>query len=194
MKNSTILKQILSVFFILTLANIIYSQDSNSTFELDKLFELKVDSIEQKVTLNNWGSDTSYYLHYQINNIATDTLTFKTNTCFYYNHSTLTIGKLVFALNLMGGCYFNSHNVYELAPGESLTEAQWITFFNMNKLEKGDWDATLFVPVVKDDQTTYRVDGRGFVENEQYLVYEGKIKIMNAIIDNRKRKRKKRST
>ena len=127
--------RLLSTLFVLTLAGTTNAQDGNSIVDINKLFELKVDSIEQKVTINKWGTDTSYYLHFQVENITIDTLTFKTNTCFYYNHSTLTVGNLEFDLNPKGGCLFNSHNEYELAPNESFDEAQSITAFKLNKLE-----------------------------------------------------------
>ena len=186
--------RLLSTLFVLTLAGTTNAQDGNSIVDINKLFELKVDSIEQKVTINKWGTDTSYYLHFQVENITIDTLTFKTNTCFYYNHSTLTVGNLEFDLNPKGGCLFNSHNEYELAPNESFDEAQSITAFKLNKLENGDWDATLSVPILQDDDSIFRVDGRGFVENELYLTYSGKVKVMRTVIDNRKRKKKKKST
>ena len=64
----------------------------------------------------------------------------------------------------------------------------------LNKLENGDWDATLSVPILQDDDSIFRVDGRGFVENELYLTYSGKVKVMRTVIDNRKRKKKKKST
>ncbi|MCR9172895.1 MAG: hypothetical protein NXI10_10400 [bacterium] len=184
--------RLLLIFFGLTLVCTVNGQDSTSTIELNKLFEIRVDSIEQKVTINKWGADTSYYLHFQVKNISTDTLTYKTNTCFYYNHSVLNVENLEFDLNPDGGCLFNSHNIYKLSPGEAFSEAQSITAYNyqLNKLKIGEWNSSLSVPLVKDDSTTYRVDGRSFIENQQYLKCENRTKVVKTIVDNSKRKKK----
>lgn len=184
----------LLILFALTLAGTTNAQDNNSVVDMNKLFDLEVDSIEQKVTINKWGTDTTYYLHFQVKNISTDTLTYKTNTCFYYNHSALTVDNLEFDLNPDGGCLFNSHNVYKLAPGATFSEAQWITAYNyqLNKLELGEWNSSLSVPLVKEDSTSYRVDGRSFVENQKYLTCENRIKVVQTKVDNRKQKKKKK--
>lgn len=186
--------RLLSILLVFTLTISVKGQDSTSTNDLNRLFELKVDSIEQRATINRWGTDTSYYLHFQVKNISTDTLTYKTNTCFYYNHSALTVENFEFDLNPNGGCYFNSHNVYILAPGETFSEAQSLTASNypLNKLKIGEWNSSLSVPLVKDDSTTFRVDGREFVENKKHLTYKGKIKIVYTVVDNRKRNKNKK--
>ena len=183
-------------FFILILASTLSAQESNSRVGINTLFELRADSIEQRITVNKWGTDTSYYLNFQVKNISIDTLTYKTNTCFYYNHSVLTVDDLEFDLNPNGGCLYNSYNIYQLAPGESFSESQWITAYDykLNKLKIAEWNSILSVPLIKDDSKTYRVDGREFVENEQYLIYKGKIRVIRTMIDNRKRKKKKKST
>ena len=129
--------RLISIFLFLTITSVVNAQDSSVIVDVNELFELKVDSIEQKITINNWGTDTTYYLHFEVKNISNDTLTYITNTCFYYNHSTLSVGNLEFDLNPSGGCYFNSHNIYRLAPNKSFTEAQWITTYDyqLNKLK-----------------------------------------------------------
>ena len=104
------------------------------------------------------------------------------------------MGILELDVNPEGGCYFNSYNAYELAPNESFEEAQWITAFNLNKLEPGVWDATLSFPILQDDDSIFRVDGRGFIETELHLTYSGNVKVMRTVIDNRKRKKKKRKS
>ena len=165
------------------------AQKNDSLTSVNDLFELKVDSIEQKIIGNRWATDTSYYLHYQVKNISTDTLTYISNTCFYYNHSSLVLGGLLFELNLKGGCYMNSYNVYQIAPNESFSEAQWITAGNLNKLNNGESKASFSVRIVKDDDNTYRVDGRDFGENKQYLNFSGKIKVITKLINNKRKKR-----
>lgn len=181
--------------YLVFILSLIYSvngsaQEIDSLTSVNDLLELKVDSIEQRITVNRWGSDTSYYLHYQVKNISTDTLTYITNSCFYYNHSSLVIGSLDFELNLQGGCYMNSYNVYQIAPNKSFVEAQWITAIKLNKLTNGEWKSSLLVHIVKDDNTTYRVDGRDFGENKQYLNFIGKIKVITTVINNKRKKRK----
>lgn len=179
--------RLLSIFIILSFNKSINAQDNYSTTEMNNLFELKIDSIEQKVTINRWGKDTSYFLYYQVKNISIDRLTYITNTCFYYNHSMLTVGDLKLDLNLKGGCNFNSHIIYKLAPGESFSEAQWIIANGLNKLKNGSWSSTLSVPLIKDSQTTYRVDGRKFIKNKKYLNYEGRTKVKKTVINNQKK-------
>jgi len=182
--------------YLLVITALMFSYNTNAqendSLEIVKdLFELSVDSIEQKIRVNRWGTDTSYYLHYRVKNISIDTLTYITNTCFYYNHSSLVVEGLEFELNLRGGCYMNSYNIYQIAPGESFIEAQWIIANNLNELKNGEWKASLLVRIVKDNDTTYRVDGRDFGENKQYLYFVGKIKVMTTVVNNKKRKTRK---
>lgn len=183
--------RLISIFIFLTIASTANAQDSNVQIDIDELFELKVDSLEQKITINKWGIDTAYFMHFEVRNISSDTLEYITNTCFYYNHSTLSVGNMEFDLNPSGGCLFNSHNIYRLAPNESFTEAQWITAYDykLNELKIGEWNSTLSIPLIKDDSTIFRVDGRAFVENKQYLTCDRKTKVMKTVIDNRKVKR-----
>lgn len=190
------MNRLLSIFFILTIVLNTNAQDSSLVIDVNEIFDLKVETVEQRITINKWGADTSYFLHFQIKNISTDTLIYKTNTCFYYNHSTLTVDNMEYDLNPDGGCYFNSHNVYNLSPGETFSEAQWITANNcqLNKLKIGEWKSSLSVPLVKDDSKAYRVDGRRFVENQQYLKSESNTKVVRTIVDNRKQKKKKKRT
>jgi hypothetical protein len=180
------------MIFFLILTSGANAQENNSVVELEKLFELSITSIERKMTVSKRGVDTSYYLNYTIKNISNDTLTYITNTCFYYNHSLLKVGNLEIDLNMPGGCSGNMLNLYTLAPDSSFTESQWITAHNLNKLNNGEWNTTLSVRLIKDDQEVYRVDGRYCVENGEYLVFNGKTKIIETIIDNRKRQKKKK--
>tara|TARA_B100001173_G_C15698729_1_gene425128 strand:- start:32 stop:604 length:573 start_codon:yes stop_codon:yes gene_type:complete len=181
----------LSILFILTIVSA-NAQNSNTVVDVNELFDLKVDSIEQKITINKWDADTSYYLHFKVENISNDTLTYITNTCFYYNHSSLTIDNLELDLNPDGGCSFNSLNVYKLDPGESFVESEWITASNLNTLKIGEWNITLSVPLIRDNPTTYRIDGRSFVEDKKYLTNNCLTKVVKTVVENRKRKKKKK--
>ena len=181
----------LSILFILTIVSA-NAQNSNTVVDVNELFDLKVDSIEQKITINKWGADTNYHLHFKVGNISKDTLTYITNTCFYYNHSSLTVGNLELDLNLDGGCSINSHNIYKLAPGESFVESEWITASNLNTLKIGEWNITLSVPLIRDNPTTYRIDGRSFVEDKKYLTNNCLTKVVKTVVENRKRKKKKK--
>lgn len=161
--------------------------------DINQLFELKLDSVERRITINKQGHDTSYFMHFRIKNLSKDTLTFLTNTCFYYNHSTLSVGTLQLDLNAAGGCLFNSHNWHTLPPGESFSEAQWITALHLNELKIGTFESKLSIPVINDKPFMYRVDGRDVYENVEYLVFVGEIKVVETYIDNRKKKKSKRN-
>jgi hypothetical protein len=141
------------------------------------------------VTVNKWGTDSSYYLYYTVTNLSKDTLTYITNSCFYYNHYSLKVGQFEFDLNPSGGCLFNETTPHSLAPGESFSESEWITAINLNTLIKGEWTVTLSVPLVKDGEKTYRVDGRTFVENEEYCIFTKQTKIIETLIYNKKQKK-----
>ena len=179
--------------FILLFTLIAYSgaftQVNNSITHVNTKFEIHLDSIERKVTVNKWGTDSSYYLHYTVTNISKDTLTYVTNSCFYYNHYSLKVGQLEFDLNPSGGCPFNETIPHFLAPRESFNESEWIKATNLNTLTKGEWSITLSIPLLKNDEKTYRVDGRTFVENEEYLIFVKQTKITETYINNRKRKK-----
>lgn len=187
------MRQYFKYIFIISFLHNVNAQDSDSLTGINKLFNLTLDSIEQEITLHKWGSDTISYLHLQVQNISTDTLWFKTNSCFYYNHSTLIVDDLKYDLNPDGDCYVNRYYSYDLAPNESIFESQWIISIGLNNLKNGDLDVLFSIPIVKDDQLTYRVDGRSFVKTDQYLIYRGKVKVVKKVIDNRKRKKKKYS-
>lgn len=175
------------ILFFLIASSCAFTQVSDSR-NVNTKFEIQLDSIERKMTVNKGGIDSSYYLHYTVTNKSTDTLTYLTNSCFYYNHCSLKIGQLEFDLNPIGGCPFNEIIPHLLAPGESFHKSEWITATNLNALNKGKWDVTLSIPLVKDDEKKYRVDGRSFVENEEYLIFSKQTKIIETYIGNKKRK------
>ncbi|MGL5890534.1 MAG: hypothetical protein ACRC3B_11650 [Bacteroidia bacterium] len=161
---------------------------NNAVTHVNTKFEVRLDSIERRLTVNKWETDSSYYLHYTVTNISMDTLTYVTNSCFYYNHYSLKVGQAEFDINPSGGCQFNEITTYLLAPGESFTKSEWITATNLNALTKGEWSVTLSIPLVKDNEKTYRVDGRVFVENQEYIVFDRRTKITETYLNNRKPK------
>jgi hypothetical protein len=183
------------LFFLLaiTIFQNINAQVDNISSNINTQFKLTLDSVELRTTINRWGTDTSYYLHYNVKNISNDTLIYLTNTCFYYNHSSLTIENSVYDLNPDGGCYMNSYNTYVLSPGQSFSESWWVIAYNLQELKNGEWNVILSVPIIFDHLGRFRVDGRSFVENKQYLIYTGQSKIINTIQDNRKRKKRNAS-
>lgn len=178
------------VLLAITIIQNVNAQVDNSSSNIITQFKLTLDSVELRTTINRWGTDTSYYLHYNVKNISNDTLTYVTNTCFYYNHSTLKIENSVYDLNPEGGCYMNSYNTYVLSPGQSFNESWWVVAYNFQELKIGEWNVNLSVPIIFDNLGRFRVDGRKFVENKQYLIYTGQSKIINTIQDNRKRKKR----
>ena len=185
------MKYYFNFLFIVTFLQNVNAQYIDSLTDINALFKLKLDSIEQEITIHKWGTDTISYLHLQVQNISTDTLWFKTNTCFYYNHSTLIVDNVKYDLNPDGDCYVNRFYSYDIEPNESIFESQWIISIGLNNLKNGDCDVLFSIPIVKEDLLTYRVDGRNSVNTDQYLIYRGKAKVVKKIIDNRKRKRKK---
>ncbi|MCC7453112.1 MAG: hypothetical protein IT222_03010 [Crocinitomix sp.] len=84
---------------------------------------------------------------------------------------------------------YNETTPHSLAPGESFNKSEWVTATNLNTLSKGEWSVTLCIPLVKVDEKTYRVDGRTFVENEEYLIFVKQTKIIETFINNRKQKK-----
>ena len=168
------------------------SQELASAPDVNTFFELRIDSIEHQTTFNNWGESEISFLHFKVKNISDRPLTFITNSCFYYNHSFLTCDTLEFDLNAEGGCHFNSHNHYPLAPGESFFEAQWITAHNLRQLTIGEWEGSLSVPLVIHTPDVFRVDGRNFIENKLFLTYVGPVKVVSTLIDERSRRKKRR--
>lgn len=177
------------LLFIFIASSSAYTQEQNSISHVDTKFAIHLDYLERKLTLNKWGADTSYFLHYTVTNISKDTLTYITNSCFYYNHYSLKVGQLEFDLNPSGGCMYNETTPHSLAPGESLNKSEWVIATNLNTLSKGEWSVTLCIPLVKVDEKTYRVDGRTFVENEEYLIFVKQTKIIETFINNRKQKK-----
>lgn len=177
------------LLFILLASYSTYSQVNNSIIHVNTKLEIHLDSIERKVIVDKWRTDSSYYLHYTVTNISKDTLTYVTNSCFYYNHCSLKVEQLEFDLNPPGGCYGNVITPYTLTPGQSFSVPVWITATKLNELTKGEWNVVLSIPIVKDEEKTYRVDGRKFVENEEYLIFAKRTKIIESYINKRKRKK-----
>ncbi len=162
-----------------------FTQVSNNNAK----FELHLDSIERKVILNKWGTDSSYYLHYSVTNISEDTLIYLTNSCFYYNHYSLKVGTQLFDLNQSGGCYCNVTTLHLLPSGVSFKKSELFTSNSLNSLATGEWNVCLSIPLVRDTEKIYRVDGRTFVKNEEYIIFDEQTKIIETYIDNRRLKR-----
>lgn len=179
--------------FAITIFQNLNAQVDNPSSDIITQFKLTLDSVELLTTINRWGTDSSYFLHYNVKNISKDTLIYVTNTCFYYNRSSLSIENSVYDLNPDGGCYMNSYNTYVLSPGQSFSESWWVIAYNLQELKLGEWNITLSVPVIFDNLGRFRVDGRSFVENKQHLTYAGHSKIINTIQDNTKRKKRNAS-
>lgn len=184
------MKYCLIVPFVLASLVYAYSQDSTATDDVSTLFELKVDSIELKITNEKWGTDSSYYLHYTVKNRSEDTLVYTTNSCFYYNHYVLKTEHSSFDINPSGGCNFNALTPFTLPPGASCSRTEWITAQDLHPLVAGDLDVTLSVPLVRQDKRTYRVDGRDFVKDAEPLIFTGKTIFIKTVVDKRKRKKK----
>ena len=176
------------VISITLLSFIAHSQESNPAADVNTLFELKLDSIELRITDSKWGIDTSRYFHYTVKNTSDDTLTFVTNSCFYYNHYQLKTENAVFDLNPTGGCSFNQQTPVVIPPGTSFSQTDAI-LSGLHDLPAGELNVSLFIPLVNDKKNTYRVDGRDFVENEQQLIFTGKTKVVKTVINKRKRKK-----
>lgn len=180
-----------TMLVILVVSTNAFAQDSIYKTPINTKFAIHLDSIEQNITVNKWGIDSNYYLHYKIVNLSNDTLTYITNSCFYYNHYSLRIGQLEFDLNPSGGCTFNEITPHSLAPGESFSNVEWITARNLHSLLKGEYNVKLSIPIVKDGEKIFRVDGREFVENANFLIYNKQTKIIETYNYIKKRKKKR---
>ena len=186
------MRQSYILIFFLALTTGVEAQTNNPKYEVNLNLSIQLDSIERRITINKNNTDTSYYMHCTVKNISVDTLTFVTNSCFYYNHCTLSVEQTTFDLNPDGGCIANALTFHSIAPGESYKYTEWITASNLKNLTKGKSNITLNIPVVKDDETTYRIDGRDFVKTKQLLIFTGLAKVTELKVV--KTKRKKNST
>jgi hypothetical protein len=166
-----------------------FTQVDTEKTPVNSRFKLHVDSIERKITVNKWGTDSTYLLYYTVTNLSADTLIYITNSCFYYNHFSLQVGKLEFDINPEGGCVANAMTPHSIAPGESFHKTEWITAANLHLLTKGEWTAVLSIPLVNHEEKTYRIDGRSFVKNSEPLTAVSQTKIVETIINNKKRKK-----
>jgi hypothetical protein len=63
------MKRLLFMFCFWTFGTLVSAQSGDSKINVDKQFELEVDSIERIVTINKWGTDTSFFIHYTVTNI-----------------------------------------------------------------------------------------------------------------------------
>jgi len=142
---------------------------------------MEVKSIERRLTVKRKYQSTDHYLNLSITNLSKHKLAFGTNTCFYYNHCTLTIGDQKIELNEKGGCPFNSNNVYELQPGESFQEAIWITSKELVELPLGPLKISLQLPIILNRNNSYQIDGRGIYENAENLHFEGEIEVIKTV-------------
>ncbi len=165
------------------------SQGNVSITNVITLLEFRLDSIEQRITYDKWGTDTSHYMYYTVQNVSDDTLEYTTNSCFYYNHYQLKVADVNYDVNPKGGCYSNELTPFKLAPGNSFSILEDIHSYRLNKLIVGETDAMIIIPLVKDDKYKYRVDGRNFIDNSKSLIFKGKTKVIRNYIDNRKRKK-----
>lgn len=164
-----------------------YAQDHRFQNRIHTQFELHVDSIDRTIAVHKQSTDTFHVLHHTIKNTSADTLTYVTNSCFYYNHFTMEINGVQFEVNENGGCLFNEQQPHIVAPGESVSISEWITSAELNKLNSGEWDGKVIIPLVQDNERTYRVDGRYLtrqegkndaVGREEYLIFTGRIKVV----------------
>lgn len=186
------MRQSYILIFFLALTAGAEAQTNNPKDEVSLNLSIQLDSIERRITINKNDTDTNYYLHYTVKNISLDTLTYVTNSCFYYNHCTLSVEQTTFDLNADGACIANALTFHSIAPGESYKYTEWITASNLKNLTKGESIITLIIPVVKDNETTYRIDGRDFVKTKQLLIFTGSAKMTETKFV--KTKRKKKST
>lgn len=180
------MKIIILTYLLLCISLLSIAQSSQE--DINSLFDLKVDSIEKKITLNNWGVDTSHLLHYSVKNISSDTLIYITNSCFYYNHYNLNIDTTYFDLNHTGSCYGNMPTHNTLPPNDEVHKSESIYSGNIRNIKKGNRNINLQIPIVKDDINRYRVDGRWIENIDLFFNYEGQTKITESTIENRSKR------
>lgn len=162
-------------------------QANSSNPIISSKLEFELDSIERRITINKWGIDSSYYLHYTVSNISEDTLNYITNSCFYYNQYTLQIDQLDFELNPRGGCLYNETFSHLLLPDSSFSTIEWITANNIEKLKPGVWTLALFVPLLQIKENTYHVSGIAKDSKILFLTFENKSKVVETVISKRKK-------
>lgn len=193
-----------SLFFLLLmiLSCQTYAQDHRFQSRVNTRFELHIDSLSRAIAIHKQAVDTFHVLHHTIKNTSADTLTYVTNSCFYYNHFTMEVGGVQFEVNESGGCLFNEQQPHQLAPGESVHISEWVSSAELNQLKTGESDGKVIVPLIQDNEHRYRVDGRYLTRQEngnnssrqeEYLIFEGRIKVVETVTETPKRKKNRKS-
>lgn len=171
------MNKLFTIFIITLITNNLVSQKTYFKTNINRFIKLEIESIERNITINNWGSDTTHKLNYSITNLTSDSITYITNSCFYYNHFSMIVNDIYFDLNAEGGCTINSLNFHSLAPNKKVNLSDNIDAFNLKKIKNGESNISIVIPVVKE-KNSIRVDGRNLIENSEKLIFEGKTKII----------------
>ncbi|MBC9812614.1 hypothetical protein H9Y05_09040 [Crocinitomicaceae bacterium CZZ-1] len=194
------MKNIFLVLLLFVCSYQVHAQDHRFQNRIHTQFELHVDSLERCTVAHKQYVDTVYWLHFSVKNTSGDTLTYVTNSCFYYNHFTMIIGRVQFEVNENGGCLFNEQQPHIVAPGASVRISEWITSAKLNQLDTGEWDGKVIIPLIRDTEQIYRVDGRYLTQHgndvvgqEEYLIFEGRINIVQTYTEGFKGKKKGKS-
>jgi hypothetical protein len=184
------------IFFLLSSTNIV-AQQADTTIDINKIFELRINAIEQVTTITKSYTYTENYLNYTIKNISKDTAVYFTNSCFYYNLYTFIINQDTFNVNERGGnhCRLNSETPHELEPNASFNALEEIQGLPIDSLSSTNNNISLKIPLRKAVNAPYYhvINGRAVFKTTYYLIYEGPVTVLKKTIDYRKIKKKKKS-
>lgn len=177
------MKYYLIIFFIFSASLFSKGKPKEASSSVNHFFELKIDSIERIVMNDMWGEDVKYLLHYSIRNTHSEKMVYVANSCIYANHYQGRINGAAYHFNATGDCYVNAPIQHELAPGESFSENELISAAALDELEPGSIELSLFISLLKDSANHYKVSGESFEENEDKLVFKGKTKFIEKLLD-----------
>ena len=188
-----IMKQLFTVLLFLVTSGAAYAQQNDIRFDINELFKLRLDSIERRVITYEDRAGISFYMHYSVTNLSSDTLTYITNFCFYYDQCSLSVDNAVFDVNTVNlGCMLNYQERHSISPGGTYSHVEWINNTDsITSLKLGQWLTTLSIPLVVKEEG-YLVEGRATGEKKYRLFWKGEATVVETNEDCRKRKKKKK--
>ena len=111
------------------------------------------------------------------------------NTCFYYNRCFFEVKGLLYILNSEGSCLMNSLDFYKILPLSSKSVKMFVTEESIGKLDIEGEMVRLKIPIVKERENVYRIDGRKYIKKDISLIYYGKTILYEKYVDKRKNKK-----
>jgi hypothetical protein len=182
---------LLFTFTIFTVLNAI-CQNNDSIRDLNQQLSLRIDSMEQKITEDKWGTIILHHIHYSITNKSSDTVTFITNSCPSYNTYKLSVNDTTYRINTDIRCSLNALTRHIIPPNETISLKEYASMHSIHKFSNTDF-VRFSIPIAIDGPNSFRVSG--FNPDQKELIYQGKLQVVTAFsssIKTKKRKKRKK--